>query len=72
MNVIRINKLYLHDFLFYIGFMALLINKFGKIISMTEGSLLSSNIIYFFGIALLILFTLISKFTIWDIMLTVY
>ena len=72
MNVIRINKLYLHDFLFYIGFMALLINKFGKIISMTEGSLLSSNIIYFFGIALLILFTLISKFTIWDILLTVY
>ena len=72
MNVIRINKLYLHEFLFYIGFMALLINKFGKIISMTEGSLLSSNVIYFFGIALLILSTLFSKFTIWDILLTVY
>lgn len=72
MNVIRINKLYLHDFLFYSGFTALLINKFGKIISMTETSPLSSNAIYFLGIALLILSTLLSEFTIWDILLIAY
>ena len=72
MKVIRINKLYLHDFLFYSGFTALLINKFGKIISMTETSPLSSNAIYFLGIALLILSTLLSEFTIWDILLIAY
>ena len=72
MSVIRINRLYLHEFLFYIGFMALLINKFGKIISMTEGSMLSSNVIYFFGIFALILSALFSQFSMFDILLTVY
>lgn len=65
-------KIYLHNFLFYIGFAILLINKYARIVELLTTSFFATNYIYLLGMFLLILSVFTRKFIIRDLLLIGY